>query len=602
MGRSRAEVPQKERWNVEALYLNVEDWKKEFEGAQGEKKSRPRWPSLRAFQGKLKSSPEAIRRFLDAYFDLDRRLSKLHTYAHLRLDEDLGNDAVKENFGKISSLIHDFQVEYAWVEPELLSMIKEEFEALLHHPQLEPYRFYLSKLERLRPHTLAPEMEELLALSGKALETPYKAFGALNNADLAFPPALNSKGEVKELTSGTYLLYLKDPDRTLRKNAFENLHRVYEGHANSICELLQGIVQSHLFVSKAKKFKDCREAALFPRRIDDAVYDSLIGSIHSNLDALHSYLRLRKKLLNLSELHVYDLYVPLVQEQGMGRGFHEACELVVESVEPLGKEYTEALKRGLLEERWVDPFENEKKRSGAYSSGCYDSMPYILMNFHGTLNDVLTLAHEAGHSMHSLLSRKNQPYVYADYPIFVAEVASTFNEQLLLQLLKKRAKSKGELVFLINYEIEAIRTTIFRQTLFAEFELQLHRWAEEGMPFTPTLLKDAYLKLNQKYYGSELILDPGLGIEWARIPHFYYDFYVYQYATGLSASLALFENVAKSEQARDRYLQFLSSGGSRYPLELLEIAGVDLKRKEAVEAAMRKFTSLVKEMEALLKE
>lgn len=599
MGRSRATVSEKERWNVEALYVNAEQWKKEFEGIRGEGKA-PRWPDLKSFEGKLKSSPDAICRFLDAYFELDRRLSRLYTYAHLRLDEDLGNDGIKENFGKISSLIHDFQVEYSWVEPELLSMSAKEFRELLTHPLLKPYHFYLSKLERMRPHTLAPEMEELLALSGKALETPYKAFGALNNADLAFPAAQNSLGEEKELTTGTYLLYLKDPDRELRKTAFENLHLVYENHANSICELIQGQVQSHLFVSKAKKFKDCREAALFPRRIDAAVYDNLIGSIHRNLDALQSYVHLRKQLLGLSELHVYDLYVPLVPEVQTTLGFQEACELVAESVKPLGKEYADSLRRGLFEERWVDPFENEKKRSGAYSSGCYDSMPYILMNYHGTLNDVLTLAHEAGHSMHSLLSRKNQPYIYADYPIFVAEVASTFNEQLLLQLLKERAQSKEELAYLINYEIEAIRTTIFRQTLFAEFELQLHRWAEEGVPFTPTLLKEAYLKLNRQYYGSELFFDPGLGYEWARIPHFYYDFYVYQYATGLSASLALFEQTSGSAAAKDRYLQFLSSGGSRYPLDLLEIAGVDLKSGEPVEAAMRKFRSLVREMEALL--
>ncbi len=599
MGRNRAAVPEKERWNVEALFASVERWKKEFEGVVGKGKG-PRWPDLHSFRGNLKNSPEAVRKFLDAYFGLERRLSKLHTYAHLRLDEDLGNDAAKESFGRVSSLIHDFQVEYSWVEPELLSMSGEEFQALLSHPFLKPYHFYLSKLERMRPHTLPPEMEEILALSGKALETPYKAFGALNNADLTFPPAVDQSGKERELTTGTYLLYLKDPDRTLRKTAFENLHKVYEGHANAICELLQGLVQSHLFVSKAKKFKDCREAALFPRRIDAKVYDNLIASIHGNLDALQSYLRLRKKLLNVSELHVYDLYIPLVADVQTERNFQDACELVVESVKPLGDEYMDALKRGLFQDRWVDPFENEKKRSGAYSSGCYDSMPYILMNYHGTLNDVLTLAHEAGHSMHSLLSRKNQPYVYANYPIFVAEVASTFNEQLLLGLLKERAKSKEEKAFLINYEIEAIRTTIFRQTLFAEFELLLHRWAEEGVPFTPTLLKEAYLELNRQYYGDELVLDPGLGYEWARIPHFYYDFYVYQYATGLSASLALFEKASESTEARDRYLQFLSSGGSRYPLELLEIAGVDLRNKEPVDAAMRKFRNLVKEMETLL--
>ncbi len=600
MGRNRTEVPEQERWNVEALYPTVDRWKEEFENAKGRGEKRPRWPNLLAYEGKLKESPEGVFGFLEAYFELERKLSKLHVYAHLRLDEDLGNDSLKENFGRISSLIHDFQLEYAWVEPELLSLNQKDFEKLLSHPKLQHYRFHLEKIARMRPHTLSQELEEMLALSGKALETPYKAFGALNNADLTFPAAENSQGEKMELTTGTYLLYLRDPDRTLRKTAFENLHSVYEGHANSICEMLQGQVQSHLFVARAKKFKDCREAALFPRRIDEAVYDNLIASIHQNFAALHDYMSLRKQLLGLPDLHMYDLYIPLVEEVQTSMNFDEARQLVAESVKPLGEEYAGYLKKGLFEERWVDPFENQRKRSGAYSSGCYDSMPYILMNYHGTLNDVLTLAHEAGHSMHSFLSRKNQSYVYADYPIFVAEVASTFNEQLLLSLLKKRAKSKKELAYLINYEIEGIRTTIFRQTMFAEFELQVHRWAEEGVPFTPTLLKDAYLKLNREYYGPELILDAGVDYEWTRIPHFYYNFYVYQYATGLSAALALFEKASASQEARKNYLQFLSSGGSRYPLDLLQIAGVDLKSKEPVDAAMRRFRTLVAELKELL--
>lgn len=600
MGRNRTEVPEQERWNVEELYQNTDRWREEYEKAKG-KEGVPRWPDLKEYEGKLKDEPEGVARFLDAYFELERRLSKLHVYAHLRFDEDLGNDSLKENFGRISSLIHDFQLEYAWVEPELLSLNAEAFQRLVQHERLQPYRFYLEKIERMRPHTLPPELEELMAMSGKALETPYKAFGALNNADLTFPPIKDSKGESKELTTGTYLLYLREPDRELRKNAFETLHGIYAGHANSICEMLQGQMQAHLFVARARKFKDCREAALFPRRIDEAVYDNLIASIHNNFDALHDYMRLRKELLGLSDLHVYDLYTPLVKEIHKQVPYGDACKLVCESVQLLGDDYAKSLQKGLFEERWVDPFENRRKRSGAYSSGCYDSMPYILMNYHDTLNDMLTLAHEAGHSMHSFLSHKNQPYVYADYPIFVAEVASTFNEQLLLKLLKEKVKSKEELAYLINYEIEAIRTTIFRQTLFAEFELQLHRWVEEGVPLTPTLLCKTYKELNRKYYGDELVLDGGLEYEWARIPHFYYNYYVYQYATGLSAALALFEKALASSDARKRYLQFLSSGGSRYPLDLLEIAGVDLKSKEPVEAAMKRFRTLIGELKNMLK-
>lgn len=600
MGKTRSEVSEQDRWNVEALYPTTDDWKKEFEELCG--KNRPRWPDLKRFEGKLKDSPEGVSRFLDAYFDLDRSLSKLYVYAHLRLDEDLGNDSLKNHFGLISALIHDFQLEYSWVEPELLSLSAQQFQDLVDHPRLESYRFFLEKIGRMRPHTLSYELEEMLALSGKALEAPYKAFGALNNADLEFAPAETSDGEKKDLTTGTYLVYLRDSDRTLRRTAFENLHQAFEKHANTICELLQGQVQAHWFSAKAKKFQDCREAALFPKKVDHTVYDHLIASIHENFPILHEYIALRKQLLRLDTLHPYDLYIPLVDEVETKIDFRSACDLVVESVQPLGQEYAKELKKGLLEDRWVDPYENQAKRSGAYSSGCYDSMPYILMNYHGTLNDVLTLAHEAGHSMHSFLSRKHQPYIYADYPIFVAEVASTFNEQLLLQLLKDRAVSKKERAYLINYEIEAIRTTIFRQTLFAEFELQLHRWAEAGVPLTPTLLKEAYVQLNRDYYGPELVLDGGIAYEWARIPHFYYNFYVYQYATGLSAALSLFESASQSTEAKERYLAFLSSGGSRYPLDLLELAGVDLKSKSAVDKAMMRFKTLVQELKSLLDE
>jgi len=597
MTRERQEVPSDERWNVEALYPAAAEWKKEFDSTKGNK-TQPRWPNLKAYEGKLKD-PAELAAFFDAFFKLDRTLSRLYTYAHLRQDEDLGNDEFKRYFGQISSLGHDFRLEYSWVEPELLAMSDKDFKRLSAHPKLQNYRFYLEKLGRMRPHILSQELESILALSSKALETPYKTFGALNNADMTFAPAQTSSGETRELTSGTYLLYMRDPDRELRKSAFINLHRGYEAHANMMCELIQGQVQSHLFTARARKFKDCREAALFPNAVDSSVYDNLLAVIRENVGLLHEYMHLRKELLQLDELHPYDLYVPLVEEATTQMTFSDACQQVIDSVGLLGPNYQAALKKGLLEDRWVDPYENVRKRSGAYSSGCYDSMPYILMNYHGTLNDVLTLAHEAGHSMHSFLSRKNQSYVYADYPIFVAEVASTFNEQLLLKTLKEKVKTPQEKAFLINYEIEGIRTTIFRQALFAEFELQIHALVEEGQTLTPDLLKDIYLKLNRDYYGPELILDGGLEYEWSRIPHFYYDFYVYQYSTGLSAALALFEKASQSQEARDRYIEFLSSGGSRYPLDLLQKAGVNLHEKAPVQAAMNRFKALLGEFKKL---
>jgi oligoendopeptidase F len=317
---------------------------------------------------------------------------------------------------------------------------------------------------------------------------------------------------------------------------------------------------------------------------------------------MHAYVAFRKEQLKLDEIHIYDLHAPLVEEMEIRMDYNQACQEVVASVAPLGKEYQEILRQGLIQDRWVDVFENARKRSGAYSSGCYDSMPYILMNYHGMFSDVETLAHEAGHSMHSFLSRKNQPYIYSHYPIFVAEVASTFNEQLLLNQMKKKAKNKKELAYLINDELERIRGTIFRQTLFAEFELQLHRWVEEGVPLTPSLLKQYYFQLNRDYYGPEIVLDQSLEIEWARIPHFYYNYYVYQYATGLSAAMSLYQKAMASPQARDQYLQFLSSGGSKYPLDLLKGAGVDMESSEPVEEALHRFGTLVVELKKCLAE
>jgi oligoendopeptidase F len=594
MPATRNEVPTQDKWNVEALYPNPDSWKMEFIKT-GQEKS-PRWPELVAFKGKL-GDPKAVASLFDSYLNIQRKLEKLHTYAHLRLDEDLGNDAFKSDYGMISSLIHEFSHETSWIEPEFLSLDEKQFQKVINDPSLTAYKFHLEKIGRMRPHTLSPEQESLMALSGKALDASYKAFGALNNADMTFKNAVDSEGKEHPLSNGTYLSYLRNPDRKLRETAFKNLHGGFEAFANTLCELIQGQMQSHLFVSKARKFNTCLEAALFTNQINKAVYENLIKSVRAKLPLMHKYVSMRKKILNLPDIHIYDLYVPLVDDSASNMNYLEARQAVVDSVAPLGQKYQAALKKGLIEDRWVDVYENARKRSGAYSSGCYDSMPYILMNFHSTLNDVLTLAHEAGHSMHSYLSRQNQPYIYSQYPIFVAEVASTFNEQLLLKHLEDKAKSKQDRAFLINYQLEGIRGTIFRQTMFAEFELQLHKWVEEGTPLTPGLLKKYYAQLNRDYYGPDLTIDRELEIEWARIPHFYYNFYVYQYATGLSAALALFEKAMGNPESKEKYIQFLSSGGSQFPLDLLKRAGVDMEKPDAVNAAMKRFEHLMAELE-----
>jgi oligoendopeptidase F len=484
----------------------------------------------------------------------------------------------------------------------MLQLPDEQLNVILISDVLTEYEFYLDKIVRMKKHTLSAPEEELLAMAGKALETASQAFSSFNNADLKFPPVLDGKGNSRELTHGKYLLYLRDKDRTLREGAFKNLHRTFSAYENTLCELLSGQIHRHLLEMRARKYSSCVEAALFPNQIDIQVYSALIQAVRAHLPALHRYMHFRKEAMGLDKLHLYDLHVPLVRQVEMGMSYEEATKVIIESVAILGEDYQRALNQGLTQDRWVDRYENARKRSGAYSSGCYDSMPYILMNYHGTFNDMMTLAHEAGHSMHSLLSRRSQPYHYSQYSIFVAEVASTFHEELLLRHLLSQAKSKEQKAFLINQKLDDMRSTLIRQTMFAEFELKMHQWAEQGIPMTPALIKAEYRKLNQEYFGPDVRIDDEADIEWARIPHFYYNFYVYQYATGISAAHALVDKVVNGgEAARDAYLEFLSSGSSKYPIDALKLAGVDMRTPDPVEAAMRHFNELVTELGELLR-
>lgn len=600
MATERSNVPTCDCWNVEALFPDFNAWQENFDKIADA--SKPRWPQIAEFKEILKDGePATIKVFFDLYFAVDRLITMLYTYAHLRHDEDIANEISKTAYGRARALLYDFSEETAWVEPTLLSLRQEQLDALLASPILQEYHFHLEKIIRVKKYTLPSEQEQLIARASKAMQTPQKSFEALNDADFKFPSIVNSKGETKELTHALYGLYLRDPDRELRKNAFKSLHGKFADYENTLCEVLQGEMQIHHFNAEVRGFSSSLEAALYPRNIDTNVYHALIEAVSGGISALHKYIYLRKRVLKLDSLHLYDMYVPLVPNVDMRIPYEEAESLIIESVAPLGSEYQEQLAYGLKEQRWVDRYENKNKRSGAYSSGCYDSMPYILMNYKGILRDAFTLAHEAGHSMHSLLTHKHQPYHYGNYPIFVAEVASTFNEELLMQLLLQRETDKDRKIFLLNEKIEDIRGTLFRQTMFAEFELALHRLVETETPLTPQLLKAEYRKLNQKYFGEDVTIDDVADIEWARIPHFYYNFYVYQYATGISASLALSELVTKgSTNERDAYLDFLKGGSSRYPIDLLKTAGVDMRSPAPVQAAITKFSSLVDELETLL--
>lgn len=597
---SRKDVPEQDRWNLVALYPTFQAWEQELQ-ALVTTDTPPFFSSVSAFKGKLGESSTNLLKTLQAYFEVERKLRKLYTYAHLLHDEESTLEEPKKAYSTITNIYHQFSQETSWMQPEVLGLSDAQLSQYLADPVLKEYHFFLEKLVRLKAHTLSESSEELLALAGQALETPQKAFSAINNSDFKFGTIKNSAGEEKELTHATFGMYLRDSDRTLRQNAFIAMHRQYAAYENSLAEILSGNVQGHLFEARARNYTSCVEAALYPKNIDVAVYTALIEAVHSRVDLLHRYMKLRKKVLGVSELHYYDLYVPLVPSVDFTFSYEEAEELVINSMQPLGDKYVSLLKDGLKTGRWVDRYENENKRSGAYSSGCYDSMPYILMNYKGILRDVFTLAHEAGHSMHSLLSRNNQPYHYSDYAIFVAEVASTFNEEFLMQTLVKRAKTDAEKAFLLNEKLEDIRGTLYRQVSFAEFELFIHDAAEKRIPLTPQLLKDKYLELTRFYYGPDVVLDPEVAIEWARIPHFYYNFYVYQYATGISAALALAEGVRhEGQKATDRYLEFLSSGSSGYPIDLLAKAGVDMRTPQPVRNALDEFASYLDQLEKLL--
>lgn len=598
MTKTRDEISGADQWNLDSMYINLEEWEKEFETCCSD--VQPRWPELKSYQGRLHTDEKTLSSFLKKLISTERKLSKLFTYAHLRHDEEITLDQNKTAFKRISALIQEFQEEVAWFEPELLSLSTDKIKEYLSSQELSEYQFFLEKIVRVKPHTLSSEQEFLVALSGQALQATHRAFSAINDADFNFGKVKNSEGKEFELTHASYGLYLRDQDRVLRKNAFLQLHGKYQEYENTLCELLNGTVQSHLFNAKARKYHSCLQAALFPKNIDVEVYHSLIQAVNNNLGVLHKYNEVRRSILGLDQLHLYDMSVPLTKSFDFKMDFDEAVDLIISSVKPLGSEYQNILAKGLKSDRWTDRYENKNKRSGAYSSGCYDSMPYILMNYKGILRDVFTLAHEAGHSMHSYLSHKNQPYHYGDYSIFVAEVASTFNEDLLIRTLLERAKSKEEKIYLLTQKIDDIRNTMFRQTMFAEFELFIHSMVEKNIPLTPLLLKNEMDRLDQSYFGKHVNIDNEAKIEWARIPHFYYNFYVFQYATGISAALALSDCVIKGDKKeREDYLKFLKGGSSRYPIDILRMAGVDMRKVDPVNAAIEKFGTYVKQLEDL---
>ena len=588
---SRGDVPEALTWDLSPLYASPEAWEADF--ARLDEVAAP----VLAMQGKLDSA-EAVARLLDAETVLDRLLEKLHAFAHLRHDEDTAHDGNQAREARIRARYAEIAAQCAWITPELLSHPEEEIRAWMDDPRLADCRRTLLKVLRNKPHVLSTAEETLLARGSEVLSASEQTYGLLTNADMAFPDVPGPDGKPLPLTEGTYRTHLENPDRKVRKAAFETLLDGYGKLQNTIASTLSATVKAHVFMAQARKFPSALEAALFDDQVPVAVYDGLISATHGALPLFHRYLDLRKRALGLPDLDMYDLYAPLVPSCAAKVPMEQARAWVQEACRPLGKEYGEALQTA-FSARWIDWPESKGKRSGAYSSGCYDSPPYLLLNHHDRLDDAFTLAHELGHSLHTWMANRSQPHRMAHYPIFLAEIASTVNELLLTHHLLGQKGGAAFRAHLLNHLCDSFKGTVFRQAMFAEFERDLHRWEEEGAPLTAEFLRGQYYDLNRKYYGPGLAAHESIGLEWCRIPHFYFDFYVYKYATSFCAAL-VFARRLRAGEGVDAYLGLLRAGGSRDPLDAVAAAGVDLRDAGVLREAFADFGAGLAELEGAL--
>lgn len=595
---SRSEVSEELTWRLEDIFQTDEEWEKEYSSIQ------ETIPEGEQFKGRLDENADMLYEALQFQSKLSERMGKLYTYAHMRYDQDTANSHYQGFNARAESLYSRFASVFSYIVPEILAMDESKLNRFLEENKgLQLYRQALDEINLKRGHVLSSEQEALLAEASEVLGASGTTFGMLNNADLVFPVIQDEDGNDVQLSHGNYIRFLESQDRNVREQAFKSVYDTYGKYTNTFASTLSGTIKKDNFYAKARNYDSARQAALVANNIPESVYDSLVSTINKNLHLLQRYVGLRKKVLQVDELHMYDLYVPLIKEVDMKIKYEEAKDILLEGLKPLGEDYINILKEG-FENRWVDVVENKGKRSGAYSSGVYGTNPYILMNWHDNVNNLFTLAHEFGHSVHSYYTRKYQPYPYGNYSIFVAEVASTCNEALLGDYLQKTTDDKQKRLYLINHYLEGFRGTVFRQTMFAEFEHLIHQKAQNGEALTPDLLTREYYELNKKYFGEEnLHIDKEIGLEWSRIPHFYYNYYVYQYATGFSAATALSQQILdEGEEAVNRYIEFLQAGSSDYPIEVLKKAGVDMTSSEPIEAACKVFEEKLNEMEQLLNE
>jgi len=593
--KKREEIPTEYTWDLSTIFVRDEDWEQGFQSIQN------RLPDVGALKGTLAQSGQALLKVLQKRDEIAEALERLYSYASMRKDEDTTNSTYQGMADRAIQLLVHTSTAASYIEPEILALPQERLDQFIQETLgLALYRQQLDVLNRQRPHIRSVEVEAVLAAAGEITEAPDHIFDMISNADLKLPTVENEQREAVELTQGNYQTFIRSADRRVRKDAFEALHGTFLKQRNTIAATLATEIKANIFHTRQRNYATCRERALDRYTIPVSVYDNLIATVREHTPLLDRYMRLRKRMLELDELHMYDLYTPIVKEITDEVTYEEARDIIIAALSPLGEAYCKILKEGFTQ-RWIDVYETPGKRSGAYSGGAYGTHPFILMNFQNKRESMYTLAHELGHSMHSYFTRTNQLYQYGDYTIFVAEVASTLNEGLLTQYLLKNTEDRATRISLLNHSLEGIRTTLYRQTMFAEFEQKTHSQAEQGEPLTADTLTAIYTALNEKYYGGEAVIDELIGIEWARIPHFYYKFYVYQYATGISAASALVQQILHEGQpAVDRYLKFLSSGSSDYSIELLKKAGVDMTTPEPVRQAFQLFASHLSQMEELL--
>ena len=587
----RDQMEEKYTWKMEDMYATNEDWERDYESSFKE------MDELASYQGKLSSSPETLAEFLNKYAKLAEKVEKIYVYASQRYHQDTGNSFYQDFADRASNVENRFESKISFMTPELLAIEEGTLKEWAEKDCLTFYKKFLEEVTRQRAHVLSGELEQLLAETSDMGGAPSDIFSMFDNADIRFEDVLDGNGNKLPLTHGRLLSYLSSSDRTLRKNAFVSTYNAYYAHKNTLASIFKANLKKEWFYAKARKYESSMAMNLDNNNVPVLVYDNLLASVHDHLPLLHRYMKIRKERLGVDELHMYDIYTSMIEDMEKEISYEEAKEMVYEALAPLGEEYRSHLKEG-FENRWIDVFENKGKRSGAYSWGSYGIHPYVLLNHEPNLKSAFTLAHEMGHAMHSYYSDKAQPFLYAGYKIFVAEVASTCNEAILMDYLLKKADSKEEKDYLVNYFMEKFRTTLYRQALFAEFEKITHEMVQKGQSLTAENLCKIYHDLNVKYYGDDVVVDSDIDMEWARIPHFYTPFYVYQYSTGYSAAIAISRKILSGdEKAKEGYFKFLQGCCSMDPISLLKLCGVDMSTREPVDSALKLFEELLDQFE-----